>query len=71
MRCFEAFCTQFSIASPFSVNENLLRCFAPFRADQGLAPQTAQSYLAAARNTQITLRLRILGISPPEGHGGN
>ena len=57
MKRFEAFCSQFSVVSPFPITEHLLCCFAAFLADQGLTPQTAKSYLAAVRNMQISLGL--------------
>lgn len=57
MRKFSASCYQFNVHSPFPVTEHLLCCFAAFLADQGLAPQTGKSYLAAVQNTQISLGL--------------
>ena len=42
---------------PFPVTEHLLCCFAAYLADQGLAPQTGISYLAAVHNMQTSLGL--------------
>ena len=50
-RRFLAFCTRFSIYSPFPLTENLLCYFT----DEGLAPLTGKAYLLALRNLQITL----------------
>ena len=63
MKRFYSFCVQFSVAPPFPVTEHLLCTFAAFLADQGLAPQTAKSYLAAVRNMQISL-----GLPDPRDH---
>ena len=57
MKRFDAFCRQYAVPSPFPVTEHLLCCFAAHLADQGLAPQTGKAYLAAVRNTQISLGL--------------
>ena len=56
-RRFHAFCVKFNVCTPFPVSENLLCCFAAHLADEGLAPQTTKSYLAAVRNLQISLGL--------------
>ena len=55
MKRFHTFCSLFDIHSPFPVTEHLLCSFAAHLADQGLAPQTIKGYLAAVRNTQISL----------------
>ena len=55
MRRFHSFCTLFCIYAPFPVTEQLLCSFAAYLADQGLSPQTNKGYLAAVRNTQISL----------------
>ena len=55
MRRFHSFCTLFNIHAPFPVTEQLLCSFAAYLADQGLSPQTIKGYLAAVRNTQISL----------------
>jgi len=47
----------YNVVSPFPVTEHVLCCFAAYLADQGLAPQTGSSYLAAVRNMQISLGL--------------
>ena len=57
-----AFCTRFSISSPFPLTENLLCYFTAYLADEGLAPQTGKAYLSAIRNLQITL-----GLPDPRG----
>ena len=57
MRRFSGFCERFSIVDPFPVTEPLLCSFAAFLADSGLAPQSIKSYLAAIRNTQLSLGL--------------
>ncbi len=57
MKRFHGFCEQFNVVNPFPVSEMLLCSFAAFLADQGLAPQTGKSYLAAVRNMQISLGL--------------
>ena len=55
MKCFHSFCTTYNVLNPFPLSEQLLCTFAAFLADQGLAPQTIKSYLAAVRNIQISL----------------
>ena len=57
MRKFGSFCERYHVHDPFPVTENLLCSFAAFMADDGLAPQTVKSYLAAVRNTQLSLCL--------------
>ena len=57
MKRFHQFCSKFNVTAPFPVTEHLLCCFAAYLADQGLAPQTCSSYLAAVRNMQISLGL--------------
>ena len=57
MKKFNKFCTQYHIPDPFPVTEHLLCCFAAYMADEGLAPQTGQSYMAAVRNVQLSLGL--------------
>ena len=57
MRKFGSFCERYHVHDPFPATENLLCSFAAFMADDGLAPQTVKSYLAAVRNTQLSLGL--------------
>ena len=57
MKKFAAFCEKFHVPDPFPVTEFLLCSFAASMADNGLAPQTVKSYLAAIRNTQLSLGL--------------
>ena len=57
MKRFNNFCVRYHVHDPFPVSENLLCSFAAFMADEGLAPQTVKSYLAAIRNTQLSLGL--------------
>ena len=57
MKRFHGFCVKFNVVNPFPVTEQLLRSFVSFLADEGLAPQTGKSYLAAVRNMQISLGL--------------
>ena len=57
MKRFDTYCTRYSINDPFPVNEMLLCSFAAYLADEGLAPQTIKTYLAALRNTQLSLGL--------------
>ena len=57
MKKFTAFCTTYHILDPFPVTEYLLCAFAAFLADEGLSPQSIKSYLAAVRNTQLSLGL--------------
>ena len=54
MRRFTAFCELYEVQDPFLVTGNLPYSFAAFLGDQGLAPQTIKSYLAANRNTQLS-----------------
>ena len=49
---------------PLPVNEQLLRQFAAFLAQQGLSSQTVKTYLAAIRNLQISLGF-------PDPHAGH
>ena len=53
LRRFHSFCTQYNIFTPLPFTKQLLCCFSAFIADQGLAPQTGKSYLAAIRSMQI------------------
>ena len=55
MKRFYSFCTHYNIFTPLPVTEHLLCCFAAHLADQDLAHQTVKGYLAAVRNTQISL----------------
>ena len=57
MRRFHAFCVTYNVWDPFPLTEHLLCSFVAFLADQGLAPQTGKSYLAALRSMQISLGL--------------
>ena len=54
---FSTFCDRFKVSDPFPVTEHLLCSFAAFMADSNLATQTVKSYLAAIRNTQLSLGL--------------
>ena len=63
MKRFATFCTTFSIHNPFPLTELLLSYYAAHLADQGLAPQTIKSYLAALRNAQIGM-----GLPDPRDH---
>ena len=57
LKRFHNFCTLFNVTTPFPVTEHLLCCFAAYLADQGQAPQTGVSYLAAVRSMQLSLGL--------------
>ena len=57
MKRFGNFCVKFNVLNPFPVNETLLCSFAAYLADEGLAPQTGKSYLAAVRNMPLSLGL--------------
>ena len=57
LRRFAAFCSLYSILSPFPVSESLLCYFCSYLACQHLSPQTIKTYLAGIRHTQITLGL--------------
>ena len=61
MRRFDTYCTRYSVNDPFNdpfpVNEMLLCSFAAYLADEGLAPLTIKTYLAAIRNMQLSLGL--------------
>ena len=63
MKRFYRFCTTYNISTPFSVTEQLLCYYSAYLADQGLAPQTCRSYLAAVRSMQISL-----GLPDPRDH---
>ena len=54
---FYTFCIMFDISQPFPVSEQTLCCFASYLANEGLAPQSIKSYLAAVRSMQISLGL--------------
>ena len=54
---FTMFCSRYNVSDPFPVIEYLLCCFATFMANEGLAPKSFKSYLAAVRNTQLSLGL--------------
>ena len=47
----------YNVFDPFPITEYLLCCFAAFMAKEGLAPQSIKPYLAAVRNTQLSLGL--------------
>jgi hypothetical protein len=57
MKKFNSFCRRYQVLDPFPVTEQLLCSFAAFMGVEGLAPQTVKSYLAAIRNTQLSLGL--------------
>ena len=57
MKRFTTFCAKYNVSDPFPVSEYLLCGFATFLAEDGLAPQSVKSYLAAVRNTQLSLGL--------------
>ena len=57
MKKFTTFCLRYNVFDPFPVTEYLLCSFAAFMAEEGLAPQSIKSYLAAVRNTQLSLGL--------------
>ena len=57
MKRFWSFCKKFDVADPFPVTEHLLCAFAANLGDDGLADGTIKSYLAAVRNTQLSLGL--------------
>ena len=57
LKRFHAFCVEFNVYTPFPVTEELLCCFVVYLANQGLAPQTGKTYLAAIRSMQISLGL--------------
>jgi hypothetical protein len=57
MKRFTTFCELYRVTDPFPVSEFLLCAFAAYLADQNLSPQTIKSYLAAIRNTQLSLGL--------------
>ena len=57
MKKFWSFCDHYNIADPFPVTEHLLCAFSAYMADGGLTAQTIKSYLAAVRNTQLSLGL--------------
>ena len=63
MKRFSTFCEKYRVEVPFPVTEVLLCSFAAALADEGLAPQTIKSYLAAIRNTQLSL-----GLPDPRDH---
>ena len=56
-KIFHAFCVKFNIPSPFPVSEHTLCCFAAYLAEEGLAPQTAKTYLSAVRNLKLSMGL--------------
>jgi len=57
MKSFYQFCTCYTVTDPFPVSELTMCYFIAYLAEQGLSPQTGQSYLAAVRNAQISLGL--------------
>ena len=56
-RRFHTFCAKYNVWNPFPVSEKLLCAFVAYLANDGLAPQTCKSYLAAVRNIQLSLGL--------------
>ena len=48
-----------NVSSPFPVSEHTLCCFVAYIAEEGLAPQTAKTYmyLSAVRNLQLSMGL--------------
>ena len=63
MKRFWGFCELYNVVDPFPVTEHLLCAFAAHLADAGLAGQTIKAYLAAVRNTQLSMGL------PPRSKG--
>lgn len=63
LKRFHRFCVKYNVCSPFPVTEFLLCSFAASLADEGLAPQTGKTYLAAVRSMQISL-----GLPDPREH---
>ena len=57
LKRFHSFCTHVNVLDPFPVSELLQCSFAAYLADQGLAPQSVKTYLAAVRSIQILLGL--------------
>ena len=57
MKRFWGFCELYNVVDPFPVTEHLLCAFAAHLADAGLAGQTIKAYLAAVRNTQLSMGL--------------
>ena len=57
LKRFYAFCSIFSIISPFPVSEHILCYFSSYLARQHLSPQTIKTYLSGIRHMQITLGL--------------
>ncbi len=60
---FHTFCAKYNVWNPFPVSEKLLCSFVAYLTNDGLAPQTCKSYLAAViylatvRNIQLSLGL--------------
>jgi len=63
MKQFTTVCTTFGTHYPFPLTELLLSYYAVHLADQGLAPQTIKSHLAALHHAQISM-----GLSDPRDH---
>ena len=57
MRRFHCFCDRYNVGDPFPVTERLLCCYAAYLAEDGLAPSSIKLYLAAVRDTQLSLGL--------------
>ena len=57
LKRFTAFCSLYSILSPFLVSESLLCYFSSYLACQNVSPQMIKTHLAGIRHTQITLGL--------------
>ena len=63
MKHFHQFCGRYNITDPFPISELTLCYFVAYLAEQGLAPQTGRTYLAAVHNAQISL-----GLPDPREH---
>ncbi len=57
MKHFASFCSAYNVCDPFPVSELTLCYYSSYLAKKGLAPQTIKSYLAALRNSQISMGL--------------
>lgn len=53
MNRYLSFCRVFNVSVPFQVSESILCYFVVSLAEQGLAPATINTYLAAVRHAQI------------------
>ena len=60
LNCYLSFCNRFGLSAPFPVSEIILCYFVTSLAQEGIAPATSKTYLAAVCHAQV-----VRGLSKP------